>query len=138
MQLAKVSGLRYKEETGRGFDILTNTKLEGPATQIKMDQVSNAGPIKAWNNVLYNANQNEKIQAQIKDLEQEEYYAKLKLRGINAEFRQKELEKLVGEGNVNPLQKTVYNTRSRRVNSTIRGEEAAPASKALSRHSLAS
>jgi|DEB0MinimDraft_12_1074336.scaffolds.fasta_scaffold29161_1 hypothetical protein len=52
-----------------------------------MDQVSNAGPIKAWNNVLYNANQNEKIQAQIKDLEQEEYYAKLKLRGINAEFR---------------------------------------------------
>jgi len=37
MKLNKISGLRYKEETARGFDILTNEKLDGPATTIKMD-----------------------------------------------------------------------------------------------------
>jgi hypothetical protein len=136
MKLNKISGLRYKEETARGFDILTNEKLDGPATNIKMDQVSNSGPIKCWNNVLYNANANEKVQEQIRMLEQEEYYAKLKERGVTKEFKQKELEKLMGDNRVNPLQRTVYETRSRRLNSTINGgESAAPASKALSRHS---
>lgn len=37
LKLNKVSGLRFKEETERGFDILTNTKLEGPAITNKQD-----------------------------------------------------------------------------------------------------
>jgi hypothetical protein len=37
MRLAKVSGLRYKEETQRGYHILNNNKMEGPATSIKQD-----------------------------------------------------------------------------------------------------
>ena len=32
LKLAKVSGMRFKEETQRGFDILNNGKLEGLAT----------------------------------------------------------------------------------------------------------
>jgi len=59
MTLNKVSGLRYREETQRGFDILTNSKQEGAGVQAKMEQVSNSGPVKAWNNVLYNSNENE-------------------------------------------------------------------------------
>jgi len=39
LKLNKISGLRFKEETGRGFDILTNSKLEGAATTLKQDQV---------------------------------------------------------------------------------------------------
>jgi len=37
MKLNKISGLRYKEETQRGFDILTNSKLEGSGVNIKME-----------------------------------------------------------------------------------------------------
>lgn len=37
MKLNKVSGLRFREETQRGFDILTNTKLEGAGVQNKME-----------------------------------------------------------------------------------------------------
>lgn len=65
LKLAKVSGLRFKEETQRGFDILNNGKLEGPAVQMKMDQVGASGPQKAWNGVLHNANENEQLQEQI-------------------------------------------------------------------------
>ena len=32
LKLNKISGLRFKEETARGFDILTNSKLEGEST----------------------------------------------------------------------------------------------------------
>lgn len=35
--LNKISGLRYKEETQRGFDILTNDKLKGAGVNIKME-----------------------------------------------------------------------------------------------------
>lgn len=59
LRLNKISGLRFKEETQRGFDILTNTKLEGQGVSIKMEQVSNAGPVKAWKKVLFNSNENE-------------------------------------------------------------------------------
>lgn len=37
MGLNKVSGLRFREETQRGFDILTNNKLEGAGVSIKME-----------------------------------------------------------------------------------------------------
>ena len=37
LSINKISGLRFKEETRRGFDILNNSKLEGPATTIKME-----------------------------------------------------------------------------------------------------
>lgn len=94
LSLNKVSGLRFKEETRRGFDILNNAKLEGPATTIKMEQVNQSGPIKAWNRVLHNANANEQIQEQIRKLEEEEYYQKLKQQGVNAEFKKTELGKL--------------------------------------------
>lgn len=43
LKLAKISGLRFKEETKRGFDILNNGKLEGLATQMKMDHVGKSG-----------------------------------------------------------------------------------------------
>lgn len=33
----KISGLRYREMTQRGFDILSNSKLEGPGITIMMD-----------------------------------------------------------------------------------------------------
>lgn len=56
LKINKISGLRYKEETSRGFDIITNSKLEGPGVSIKMEQVSNSGPVKAWRKVLTNAN----------------------------------------------------------------------------------
>jgi hypothetical protein len=52
----KISGTRYKELTGRGFDILSNEKLEGPGVTIMMDQVSKCGPVKAWKKILLNAN----------------------------------------------------------------------------------
>lgn len=65
MKLAKVSGLRFKEETSRGFDILTNTKMEGAATTIKIEQVNNSGPVATWNKVLHTANDSEKLKEQI-------------------------------------------------------------------------
>lgn len=37
MKLNKISGLRFREETARGFDILTNNKMEGAATTIKIE-----------------------------------------------------------------------------------------------------
>ena len=37
MRLNKVSGLRYKEEAERGFDIVTGDKLEGPAVTYKQN-----------------------------------------------------------------------------------------------------
>lgn len=73
---------------------------------------------------MYNANTNEQILNQIRKLEEEEYYAKLKLRGVNAEFRQEELKKLEGGPNSkDPLSQTIYDTRSKRLNSTMRGED---------------
>jgi hypothetical protein len=59
LKLARISGLRFKEETSRGFDILTNDKMEGPATKIKMEQVNNSGPVATWNRVLHTAHENE-------------------------------------------------------------------------------
>ena len=61
LKLAKISGLRFKEETKRGFDILNNGKLEGLATQMKMDHVGKSGQQKAWNGILHNANENEQL-----------------------------------------------------------------------------
>lgn len=63
MRLNKISGLRFREETERGYDIVNNSKLDGPATTIKQDQVDGSGPVKVWNNMLYNANQDEKVKA---------------------------------------------------------------------------
>ena len=39
MKLNKVSGLRYKEETKRGFNIMNNEQLSGKGADIKMDKV---------------------------------------------------------------------------------------------------
>ena len=39
MGLNKVSGLRYQEETKRGFNIMNNQQLLGKGTDIKMDKV---------------------------------------------------------------------------------------------------
>ena len=100
-KLNKISGLRFKEETQRGFDILTNSKLEGPGVSIKMEQVSNSGPVKAWKKVLLNSNENEEREENIRKLNEEEYYAKLKQRGINAEFKKTELERLGAMANEN-------------------------------------
>mmetsp|Transcript_35585 Transcript_35585/g.54401 ORF Transcript_35585/g.54401 Transcript_35585/m.54401 type:complete len:114 (+) Transcript_35585:806-1147(+) len=61
LRINKVSGLRFKEETTRGYDILNNNKLEGTATTIKMEQVTKSGPVAAWNKVLHNAHTNEQI-----------------------------------------------------------------------------
>ena len=35
MKLNKVSGLRYQEETKRGFNIMNNEALSGAGTEIK-------------------------------------------------------------------------------------------------------
>ena len=94
MKLNKISGIRFKEETQRGFDILTNNKLEGAGVSIKMEQVSNSGPVKAWNKVLFDSNENEQKEEQIKKLADEEYYQKLKERGVTADFKKTELDKL--------------------------------------------
>lgn len=70
----KVSGLRFREETQRGFDILTNGKIESAATTIKMEKVNKSGPVAAWNKVLHNANYHERLQEQLQKLKEEEYY----------------------------------------------------------------
>lgn len=44
--------------------------------------------------MLHTANDHEKLSAQIQNLEEEEYYKKLKERGVTAEFKKSELEKL--------------------------------------------
>ena len=115
LKLNKISGLRFKEETERGFDILTNSKLEGPATTLKQDQVSSSGPVKVWKNALYAATQNDQVDEQMKKLAEEEYYAKLKERGVNAEFKKTELEKLGALGPESKMDRTFYETRSRRL-----------------------
>jgi hypothetical protein len=61
MRLNKISGLRYREETARGFDILTNTKMDGAATTIKIEKVNRSGPVAAWNKVLHTANESEHL-----------------------------------------------------------------------------
>ena len=72
MRLNKISGLRYKEGTERGFDIVTGDKLEGPAVTYMQNQVSNSGPVKAWNQALANANGNAKIDELKAKLEEED------------------------------------------------------------------
>ena len=73
---------------------------------------------------------NEQIKDQIAKLEQEEYYNKLKLRGVNSEFRQKELDKLVaGPDSTNPIQKMVIDSRNKRITMRTVAEAPAPASK---------
>lgn len=114
-KLNKVSGLRFKEETGRGFDILTNTKLDGAGVGNKMEQVSKAGPVKAWKRVLLNSNDNEDKDPRIKVMEQEEYYATLKERGITNDFKKTELGKLHAMGSDEQFRETTYDRRSRRI-----------------------
>ena len=92
-----------------------------------MEQVSNSGPPKAWNLALYNSNMNEQIENQIKELKEEEYYQKLKQRGINADFKRIEMEKLKGTGEEDVLKKNVYDSRSRRLTTTAKEEAEAPA-----------
>lgn len=62
---------------------------------------------------------NEDIQGMIRKLEHEEYYAKLKKRGVNAEFKKSEQEKLLNLAKEDPLVATRYGTRSKRL---TRGE----------------
>lgn len=64
-----------------------------------MDKVANSGPIAAWNKALHNAHDNDKLKDNIKQLEDEEYYAKLKQRGVNENFKKTELDKLALLGN---------------------------------------
>lgn len=131
-KINKISGLRFKEETSRGFDILTNDKLQGAGVANKMEQVSNAGPAKAWKRVLLNSNENDLKDPQIKVMQEEEYYQKLKERGITNDFKKTELEKLHALGKDEQFKETCYLTRSKRLTGSIpcRQEEAAPASKA--------
>jgi len=48
-------------------------------------------------------------------LSEEEYYQKLKERGINAEFKKAELDKLSSMAGADGMQKTSYENRSKRV-----------------------
>jgi hypothetical protein len=59
LKLARISGLRFKEETSRGYDIMTNEQMEGEATKIKMEQVNESGPVAIWNKVLMSATEND-------------------------------------------------------------------------------
>jgi len=59
MKLNKVSGLRYQEETKRGFNIMNNQQLSGKGADIKMDKVGESSAQNAWHGVLDNAHENE-------------------------------------------------------------------------------
>ena len=63
---------------------------------------------------------------------EEEYYQKLKERGINAEFKKSELDKLSSMANADLMKQTGYENRSKRVTregfASIAGP-AAPASR---------
>ena len=135
MKLNKISGLRYREEMARGFDILTNQKMDGSATTIKIEKVNKSGPVAAWNKVLHNANENEHLQEQIQKLAEEEYYQRLKQQGVNADFRKTELEKLSALAKEDPLNQTQYATRSKRVTRGM--SQAAPSEKPASKASKA-
>lgn len=68
-----------------------------------MDQVATSGPIAAWNKALHNAHENENLASNIKQLQDEEYYAKLKQRGVNENFKKTELDKLAKLAKEDPL-----------------------------------
>mgnify|MGYP007004447132 CR=1 FL=1 len=133
MKLNKISGLRFREETSRGFDILTNSKMEGAATTIKIEKVNKSGPVAAWNKVLHTANESEHLHEQIQKLAEEEYYQRLKQQGVNADFRKTELEKLSSLAKEDPLKQTFYATRSNRIQKAVIPQGQVPlASRALS------
>ena len=93
--------------------------------------------MKVWNKVLYNANTSEQLQEQLLKLQEEEYYKKLKERGINAEFKQAELDKLSNLIKQDPLTKTTYETRSKRISWRDHDQNAAVSSKrAVSTHQM--
>ena len=115
LKINKISGLRFREEMHRGYNIINNGKLEGNGTDIKMEQVAQSGPIAAWNKALNNAHENETLADELKKLSEEEYYEKLKKRGVNAEFKKTELDKLAKLAKDDPLKETFYNTRSKRL-----------------------
>ena len=115
MSLNKVSGLRYQEETKRGFNIMNNQQLLGKGADIKMDKVGESSAQNAWNGVLQNSNDHENLEEQRRLLSEEEYYQKLKERGINAEFKKAELDKLSSMAGADGMQKTSYENRSKRV-----------------------
>jgi len=48
-------------------------------------------------------------------MSEEEYYQKLKERGINAEFKKSELDKLGSMAAADAMQQTTYENRSKRV-----------------------
>lgn len=85
---------------------------------------------------MHNANENEQLAEQIQKLQEEEYYQKLKERGVNADFKKTELEKLSSLGTGDPMRNTSFETRSTRLtrtgfgNASNAGQAAAPASKA--------
>ena len=60
--------------------------------------MSNSGPVKAWKKVLLNSNENDLRDHRIQQLNEEEYYLKLKERGINADFKKTELGRLHAMG----------------------------------------
>lgn len=116
MKMNKISGSKYAEEIRRGFDIVTNQKMEGNATTFKMDQLNKTGKVTVWNRVLTNSGVTDGVEEQLKELEEEQYYARLKQQGVNAEFRKTEQEKLRALAAEDPLgRKTFFGTRSKRL-----------------------
>lgn len=63
-------------------------------------------------------------------MNEEEYYQKLKERGVNAEFKKTELDKLQSLATVDPMQQTTFETRSKRLTRTGFGAAAENASAA--------
>lgn len=59
-----------------------------------MDKVGESSAQNAWNGVLQYAHESDQLADQRKNLSEEEYYQRLKERGINAEFKKSELDKL--------------------------------------------
>lgn len=115
IKLNKISGMRYREEMQRGFNIVNGYKLEGKANQYMMEQVSKSNPVNTWTKAVHNANTNDDILQEIERIKEEEYHKKLKERGINEEFKQIELDKLKGEGERALLKKLMFERRSKRL-----------------------
>jgi hypothetical protein len=74
MSLSKITGLAFKEEISRGFNILNGNKIEGSAASIKMEMLDKKADNKTWGRILSNSNGQEGVEEQIKQLAEEEYY----------------------------------------------------------------
>ena len=115
VKLNKISGMRYREEMQRGFNIVNFNKLDGKANQYMMEQVSKSNPVNTWTKAMQNANTNDDILQEIERIKEEEYHKTLKERGINEDFKKIEMDKFKGEGERALLKKFLYERRSKRL-----------------------